>query len=362
MQKLLIVFSLILIFTSVFVGQADPFSAVQEKMDGVSDEEKQVLGDLFKLMQEIEIIEREEKAIGQEAEKLNKDIEALETTIEAEEIEYNKKKDALKQVLKSYQRMGPSSYIEIILNSDSLSAFLRRINILRDLSRDTGKLLEQLETGRDKLLENKNILTESLSQLQHKQKQLSEALTRENQLKEDMEEYLASLEDKKKYYQDHLTDMHNAWDELKSVFSDTVEEFSHIIRESSLPADALKISFSVNGVKGSIDEKTFNDIISQQNNLERMEIDFQPDKIKIELTDKNLILIGRFVAQEGHILRFQAEEGVFFGMPLELESLEELFRENQLALDLGTLLGDNTLESVNIREDNLELMIKINLF
>lgn len=362
MRKLMMVFSLVFIFTSFVTVQADPFSKVQEELNGISNEERETLENLFKLLQEIEIIETEEMAIAQEIEKIDQDIKKLEISITGEEEAFEKKQYGLKKVLKSYQRMGPASYIKIILDSDSLSSFLRRINTLRDLTRDTGKLLEQLKTSREKLLESKAMQIENLKFLESKLKQSREALAKKNQLKEDMESYIASLEGEKKFYKDYLSDMHNAWNELKSVFSDTAKEFSKIIQDGNLPTDAMKLSFSVFGIKGSIDEKTFNDIVSKQTNLEKMIFDFQPDKIEIALSEKSLVISGIFIVLDGHTLKFQAQEGSFYGMPLEPESIEELFRENQLVLDLQPLLSSNTLQSVEIQENRLVLKVELDLF
>ncbi|TAH59814.1 MAG: hypothetical protein EWM52_10270 [Methanosarcina mazei] len=85
-------------------------------------------------------MEKAEKELVLETEAIRKEIEDLEKAIAQEELVYEKKKESLKQVLKSYQRMGPGSFLEIILDSDSLSTFLQRMNILRDLARNTEML------------------------------------------------------------------------------------------------------------------------------------------------------------------------------------------------------------------------------
>jgi len=359
---LVIAFYLALFCTSAVMSQADPFMDVQVKLSGISDEEKKILQNLFALLQDIEIIGGKEKAIAQEIEKINQEIKDLEITIAGEEAAFAKKQEGLKQVLKSYQRMGPISYLEIILNSDSLASFLHRINTLRDLTRDTGKLLEQLEASQQKLLGGKTKLTEKLTLFENKQKQSKEALTKKIQLKDEMEEYLASLTEEREHYQNQLIDMQHVWNELKPLFSDTVKNFSSIINDGNLSPDVIKLTFSVFGVKGSINEKVFNDIVSSQTNLENMIFNFQPGKIEIEFPEKNLILSGTFTIIEGHVLKFQAEEGSFYGMSLEPESIGEIFRENQLALDIKPLLGSSTIQSVEIQEDYLNLMIKPNLF
>ncbi|WP_372995544.1 coiled-coil domain-containing protein [Lutispora sp.] len=359
----LIIVLLISIMTNLLTGQADPFSIVQEKLDGISVEEKKVLEQLFIVLQEIDLIESEGKRIAQEISEINVDVQKLEREIAIEEDEYKIKQNGLGQVLKSYQRMGPVSYIGIILESDSLSSLLRRINILRDLTRDTGEILEKIEESKNRLMESKNKLKDNIQLLEDRQKELDQALEKANRLKDDFEKFISNLGEEKEYYKDYLADMQIAWDEAKAMFSKTAENFSNIVRENSLSPEDLNLSFSIDGVRGSIKEDGINDIISKQADLEEMVIDFQQDIIKIELPKKNLILIGHFIIEGGHSLVFRAEEGSFYDMKLEPGSIEELFKENQLVLALKPLLGNNsTLKSVEIREDYLELMVKWSLF
>lgn len=359
----LIIVLAVFTFVSTLTGQADPFTTVQKKLDGISVEEKKVLEQLFIILQEISLMESEGKTIAQEIEDINNDLKILEKEVAKEEEEYKVKQNGLRQILKSYQRMGPVSYIEIILESDSLSSFLRRINILRDLTRDTGQLLAKIEESKNRLMDSKDKLKDKIQLLENRQKELDEALKKANSLKADLETYLSSLGEEKEYYESYLADMQIAWDEAKALFSKTAENFSDIVSGSSLSQEDLNLSFSINGVRGSIKEDTINDIIANHPDLESMMIDFKPGKIQIELPEKNLKLIGTFIIEGGHNLIFNAEEGSFYDMKLESGSIEELLRENQLVLNLTAMLGNNmTLKSVEIGEDYMELLIGWSLF
>ncbi|MEA4962064.1 coiled-coil domain-containing protein [Lutispora sp.] len=348
--------------TRIIAGGTDPFSKLQEELAGISENEKKILQSLFTLAQEMEIIEAEEKEIDQQIEEIDREAQELELAIADAEYSFGKKQEGLKQVLRSYQRMGPISYLEIILNSDSLSSFILRINTLRDLTRDTGVLLEQLESSKEQLNGAKAELMEKLALLELKHKELTAAIAKKAELKIDMEEYLTSLTVKKGYYQKQIADMQHVWKELKLLFSEAEKEFSGIIEEGNFPPDALTFDFSIFGIKASLNEKSFNDIVSSQVDIAEMIFDFKPGKIVIELPEKNLKLSGVFIIAEGHILEFEAEEGVFYDMPLAAGTIEELFREKKLSLDLEPLLGSYTLQSVEIMEDYINLTVKPNLY
>lgn len=361
-SALIIVLVVMNLCSGVVNSQADPFLEIKEKLDGISVEEMEILQNLFILAQEIELLEVEEKKLAQEIEVLNKEIRDLEDTIAEGELAYARKKESLKQVLRSYQRMGPGSFLEIVLESDSLSTFLQRVNILRDLTRNTGELLEQLEESGEKLSKEKAGLSEKLSLAEENQKQSKETLAKKTELKSEKEAYLASLKGKREYYQEHLANIESVWGELKLLFTEAAKEFSRIIAEESLPADALKLTISFLEIRGAIEDKVINKVVSEHSNLPQMVFTFHTDEVEISLPEKNLILSGTFIIQGGHTLKFQAEKGSFYGMPLEPGILEELFSKGDLILDIEPLLAGNSVHSLKVKEGYLELIHKVNLF
>jgi peptidoglycan hydrolase CwlO-like protein len=359
---LVIIFAIMIIPLGAVNGQADPFLEVEEKLTGISEEEKEILTNLFTLIQEIELMEAEEKELTQEVEAISEEIGELETAISEEETIYKKKQEGLGSVLRSYQRMGPGSFLEIILSSDSLSTFLHRINTIRDLTRNTGELLEQLESSKEKLVERKTELSEKLSLFKDKQEQSRQALDKNVKLKNEKEQYLASLKGEREYYQEHLTNIQEVWNELKLLVSEAAKEFSNIIEKESLPTEALKLTFSFFEIKGSVEDEIINKVISEHSKLPNITFAFHPDKVEISLPEKNIVLSGTFIILEGNTLKFLAQEGSFYGMPLEPGSVEELFSEGDLVLNLEPLLAGNKINALAIKEGYLELISKLKLF
>lgn len=356
--------TIILMFFSLTMGTGaeDPFAEVQEKLAGISIEEREVLKKLFVLAGEIKDMERAEMEIKQEIEIINQEVKDLEDTIAAEEMSYENRRTVLKQILRSYQKRGPGSYLEIILSSDNLATLLQRINTFRDLTRNTGELLSSLEESRTKLSQEKKKFTEQIVQIQGKQEALRKSMANKLQLIETQEAYLASLSGEKAFYQEYLTNLQKLLDELGSFFTEIAGEFSQIIKEGNLPPGALKTSITLRSIKGSIEEKTFNDIIKENPRLPEMIFSFHPGKIEMNIPQKNLLLVGNFVILDGKALKFEVKEGTFYGMPLEKGTLEELFREGHLVLDLKPLVGKNVLQSIEAFDGYLELKITPNLF
>jgi peptidoglycan hydrolase CwlO-like protein len=345
--------------TGIVVGTEGPFAGIKEKMASISETERENLQNLFVLSQQIEEMEKDEERITRDIETKNGEIEGLKATIAGEEIAYTKKLEALKQVLKSYQRMGPGTYLETILNSDNLAMLLRRINTLRDLTRNTGKLMELLEESKAKLITEKTNLAERITLMEDKQNQLRESLTKKKQLIEDQEKYLASLKEKREYYQENLANLQQNWDELKTSIPVIIKELSNIIDEGNIPPEKLNISYNFTSISGSIDEKTLNDIISGHPLLPKIAFSLYPSNVEIGMPDKNLVLSGIFVIQESHTFKFQVKEGSFYGIPLDAGAIEDLFLKGDLVFNLKPL-SNFTINSIKMMDGYLELTITPN--
>ncbi len=98
---------IVILSTGMVLGKEDPFAGIKEKMASISETEREKLQNLFVLGQQIKEMEKEEEGITHDIETKNGEIESLKVTIAGEEIAYAKKLENLKQVFKSYQRMGP---------------------------------------------------------------------------------------------------------------------------------------------------------------------------------------------------------------------------------------------------------------
>jgi len=361
--SIIVVTLLMIIFSSNLVmGQEDTFDEINAKLVTISDDEKEVLQRLFILTQEIEALEKREKKLTKEIEIMNKEINSLEEKIKNEEIEYKQNLNILEKIIKSYQRKGLSSYLEMILDSENLTMLLQRINIIRDLTRGTGELLNSLEKNKEVLNEEKANLKNKIDLIQDNQEQLKLSIANKMKVKEEMENYLNSLAEKKEDYQEYLTNVKDMWNGIKPLFEEMIKEFSSIIEEGNISDGVIDIKLSIFGIKGTISEETFNNIIEENELLPEMTIDFNTDKATIYLHRENLILSGSFTVEEGKNLRFEATEGSFYDMPLESSSIEELFKDIKMTISLQSVLGDNTLSSVEIKDDKMVLTVIPKLF
>jgi peptidoglycan hydrolase CwlO-like protein len=349
---------IIMVFSvTIGAGQVDSGTEVQKKMVEINNEERAILRDLFALTQEIKEMEKEEEQIFMEKQGIAGEIEALRTALQNETIDFEKKKDILEEVLKSYQRKGPGTYLEIILDSDNLTTLLRRMNALRDLTRNTGELLRDLEASKEKLSMERSKLEGKLALVEEQEKAAAKTLAKRMQRLKDLEIYVASLKDEKDHYKEQLGNIEKMWQEFKRVFTDISNEFSSMIESDKLPPNAIKMSISLFGIKGYVEESVFNNLIPNKSRLPKLNLQFYPGRVKMDIPEKNLVLTGTFSIVEGNKLQFNVDEGSFYGFPLGNGAIDELMEEGYPILDLKPLLGNYAIKSLQIVEGKLEFVL-----
>ena len=359
-----ILLAIIMIFSGigVFATESNNIEKIEEKLFDISEEEKIILEELFIYVQELENLEKENIRIGEEIDNIEDDILLIEEKITNEEIKYKKSLENLEKILKSYQKMGSSSFINIILNSDSISDFIKRVNVVRDLSKNSSNLLKGIEESKLILLKDKEGLDLKLENLEVIKINLAESLEKQEKLVGEKESYLTSLADDRYIYEKRLEYISLIMNELKTIFAEVTKTFSHVIESGAFPADAVKLNLSLGGVKGVIEEAVFNELLSQQESLPAMDFSFIKDKVQISIPDKNLFITGKFILIADQVLKFESESGSFYDMALEKETIDNLFEEQGFVIDLGPLIGKNIIKSIDIYDGYIEMSVTIKLF
>lgn len=361
--SLVLIALLIPFFSSIGIATPDKSEEdknlleVQKSLADISEEEKKILEELFLLTQGIEEMEMQKGEIIKQIENLNEEILRIEELIAAETLTYNQKLKLMEDVLKAYQKSGPSSFIELILSSNNLKELLQRLNILGDITRNTNELLKSLEESKLKLISEKDKVMEKLELVEEQQKKLEETIEKNTALKEELESYLASLEGERTKYEDYLSQVELYWSQLKLLFVDITKIFSEMLHNTDISPDTIKIEFSLLGIRGILEEKTFKEIVENQVFPTELHFEFSPGKLEFIIPEKHLYLSGNFKIVDDRKLVYVVDEGSFFGMPLEKISIEDLFSEGYMELDLSHILGKNKLKSIKINEDNIELQI-----
>lgn len=340
-----IMISILLIPTLILVpirvsGAVQPITDTEDKLEGISQEEKKSLETLFTLSQKISEMELEETELSQEIASQQKQIDDLEGEIAAKQADYDLQLETLEEVLVNYQRGGPASYLEVLLSAKDLTTFLKSINLIKDISRNVGELLETLETGKIALQEEKDNLDVKILLLAQKKTELQDSIKKTQSLRQEQEEYLASLQEEQAQYQEQLDSLVALWNDCTVIFGEISKEITRVIGEGYFTLEDLNLNFGFTKMQGAINGDSFNNIINENTTLPETTFKFGEDQVVIEVPEKHLVLYGKFVVAGESSIRYEVEKGTFYDMPLERTSIEELFKDGPLLIDFKTISGD----------------------
>lgn len=328
------------------------------KLLGISEEERSVLEELFSEQKKIELLEYRETELNEELLSLEKEIVSIELDITSQKELYEKNKEALKNVLKAYQRSGSNTFLQIVLKSKDIGDFTTRVNTLRELSKNTGALLSDME-------ETKVFLDKSVKAIENKKKIISLSQEELNESKEEildltvkLEEKLDKLKDDKDKYSKYLENLRHLWDESSAVISSSMNELSDAVNKGILSESIISLDISFFDVKGTILENDLNLLLSKNEILSDIEFEFRDDYIELMIPSKNLTLYGKFVIEDSNIIVLEIQRGEFIGMELSEGSINELFKNGMMKIDMRKILGKSKLQEISVYEDRVELKIK----
>lgn len=332
-----------------------PQDEVRQQLEALTEEEKQVLEDLFALSQDIEDIQRQQVQLEIDLAAAEERVLVVEDEIETQELLFANQRDVLGEVLKSYQRRGPGSTLEIVLSAKDFSDLIQRINLVRELTSNTGNLMDELNAKLEQLEDERVVLQMLLETVEVQREALARVLAENLALRDQLENRLEALEEERMQYEGQLASLNQAWRDVNLVFSQFATEFGRLAETGGLPQNAITLSFSLTGVRGTLREEALNQAFRDAAGIEGVQLRFRPGRILVEIPDSRFELYGTFNIVEGTILQFIPEEGTFYGIQLTDASLRELFLEGVLEMDLVPVLEGYTLRTVRVIDGALEL-------
>jgi peptidoglycan hydrolase CwlO-like protein len=362
-------FIILLIFATLFTysfGQlVDPNQSMGEintTISQLSEEEIQILESLFLIQQEVRELEIKQERTELEIEDLEKKIGNIEDEISGLEQSYNNNLDVMEDVLKSYQRKGPLSNLQLILSSDSLNTLIKRINSIRDLSRNTNELLVTLENEKEELVSIKLELDETLEIIQERRVQLLKTIEDKTATIQRLQDSLQNLQEEKERYEGYLSGLNDSWDQVKPIFLQTIQGITDTVESGQLPESMLNVRISLTGISGRIFDEELNDELSKKDYPTPAKLLFHEDHVRLVMPDLNLNIRGNLIILDNKTLRFEITDGEYMGLALEESAVMDLFDFGYLDLKFEKLLGNNTIRSIDLQDGYMNLQIRPSLF
>jgi len=335
---------------------------VKVKLLEIEAESLLVIEELFGIEQSMNAAQKNKSEIALAIENKKEQVVMREKEILEEELIYEQHLLSLEKILTTYQRMGPTSMLGIILQADSLKDFVRRIAVIRDFTRHSEVLMSQIKGAIVDLESSKEKLAQEQVELEVTMQEYEQAIVELTKLQEDKERYLVSLEEERLSYEEQLKAITDAWKQAKPVFKEASIGFSELVDSGALTEDMIEVDISFLGVKATILDSKFNQAIKDYDKLPDMVFLFQEGNVTISLLEGILVLQGEFQIKEDFKLNYVAKSGVFYGVPLEQSSLVELFEEGELILDIRELTLNNKVKNIEIQDGKMILDIAFSLF
>lgn len=331
-------------------------------IESLNAEELTLLSELFKTTTHIDQLDAEMAVIQNEIEALGQQIEGKQLQINEREKAYESVRGTLGEILKSQQRAGAASNLEIVLNATSLKDLLRRLNLLRELSRKTDTLMQEAQAARLRLEEEKAALSVLFEAQKTKEAELAVTLRSLAEAQTVLESQLQALATDRAFYEANLKNLDQSWSAFKPVFTEAVTALSEMLESGDVPAGTIELEFSPTGIKGRIREEKFNAAISQRQGLPDLHLDFTTKGVTMTFVKEKAELQGYFEIVEARQLAFKVESGTFQGVAMSKAALEDLVSRGTLTFDLSGSLGKSTLRQITHEDGAIALTIDIKLF
>lgn len=333
-----------------------------EAIENLNAEELTLLSELFETASRIDQLDAEMAVIQNDINALGGQIEEKQFQINESAMAYDAIRDSLGEILKSQQRAGAASNLEIVLNATSLKDLLRRLNLLRELSRKTDTLMQETQAARLRLEEEKAALSVLFAAQKAKEAELAVTLRSLAEAQTVLESQLQALASDRAFYEANLNKLDQSWSAFKPVFTESVTALSEMLESGDVPVGTIELEFSPSGVKGRITDDKFNAAVSGRQDLPELRFGFTKKGVLMTFVKEKAELQGYFEIVEDRLLAFKVERGTFQGVSMSKAALEDLVSRGTLTFDLSGTLGKSALRQITHEDGEITLTIDIKLF
>ncbi len=220
----------------------------QEKLDDVSDKIDTIQGDADELAEEIEEMDAALVETIASVELIQEDIKDKEDQIAETTVAYEEAKaaedaqyEAMKLRIKFMYEKGDMTYLQLFLESGSLSEMVNKADYIEKLYEYDRNMLEEYQAAKEETYAWKQQLEEEMSELE----------AQENELEEEQKSLETMLEEKQQVYDNYEVQIAQARQEA-AVYKANIKKQAEELRK--LEAEALKKESEIEAAKKAEEE------------------------------------------------------------------------------------------------------------
>lgn len=216
---------------------------LEDKLQDAKDEKEEVTSAKNEILDEISELNAQISKYESEIDKLNNKIEKLEDSIKEKEEEIKKlqkdleaKKEALIQKLVAMYENGQTTYLDLLLSSDSVVSFISNYYMIEQMAEADQAIIDSIENKQAKIEENKKELEEDKKEITDSKKEIVAKNNKVTAAKQSKQEKVNKLSKEEK-------ELQNKIDEFNKAIKEAQEEIRQEAQSSASSGGGYQGSF-----------------------------------------------------------------------------------------------------------------------
>lgn len=331
---------------------------VYRQIAALSEQEKATLAELFALSDALQRSEAELSRLQQDQIKLQKDVRQAKQAWQKAQNTYLSTRDHATQALRVLQRLGPVSYLEVLVGSSTLKDLWHRLNLLSAAVGGINRNLYRLQADRDRMAEQKEALLAKQDKLAQIVAETAAQVAEIKDLMADKEAVLAGLGSRRAYFEQKLAEIETLWvQEIKPFLVSAGQEFSRLLSDDSQDVSGVSLKLTDQGLALTVPWQEINSRLLKSPILRGTSLAMDGEQVKMEIPDHSLILRGQFVVDQGVAVRYQVEQVLLAGIAVSEEAVAELAKDQPIKADFSAALRGYHIRGIAAEPENLVLYI-----
>ncbi|MHB1418688.1 MAG: coiled-coil domain-containing protein [Bacillota bacterium] len=321
-------------------ASARNWSETQRDLDRLDGKERDALAELFKLTLDTQQIMQTRVETEKAAAELRWHVEQAADQVARSKQHYLDSSYMATGALRTLQRLGPASYLEILLGASTLKDFFRRVDMVTVAIKGFTKVLNNLREEKSRLLSNEEKLRREQSNLDIMLKQLTEQLSALDRIRLQQEAILDTTGEQKAVIAERLGEIEGRWQEATMIYLENLSEsFAQITERNTFDLPEMRIEPGLDGLHMIITLADLNKLFQEEPGLVGVSLIAGDEQLVLDAPGESLQLIGNFELASVSGIRYRVDRVRFTGIELPPTSLVGVVQQQLIEVDFTRLLA-----------------------
>ncbi len=340
----------------------DDFHFFQEDIESLSEEEAQIQEELFHLSRELEELYEEKSHLESDIDEIERALSRQRRQLRTQEEAYKSAQDDLGEIFQTLQRLGPVSYLEMLILAETWDEFIHRLDIVRHFVVDAKERMKTFIAEREHLSEQIAQLENTLKEKERLEKKVKDQIQSIEVKYEQQEEILTEIQEKRKEFEARMERIDENWQKARSDIVMTLNRTASLIEQGDFDMDDIEIRGSLFSPRVNIPENKFSDILEEDPELPDLRFNFQEGLIALYYPGNDLNLYLQAISETDTKIELVITRIEFVGFSLPDETIERLNHQVEIIFDFEELLAGYKIEALAFYEEYMELELTNGLF